>query len=274
MLDRIAEFFVFGIVPLAVGMLVTPVASVAAEQVLKGEVIYRERIALPPGAEVTVQLADVSLADAPAAIVAEQKITPTGQVPVPFELKFDTSAILEKNTYALQARIAVDDKLMFINDERHQVDPLADAPQTIVVKMVKQQADSDERASIFGQPWTLTFIDGRIANDLERKSVSIEEVEGKRARVADSRDAGKRGDLFLDLIEELLQQLVGRVLRAERIEHHRQHGIGAIAAIELVDGDERPKEKTGAEEQQHRRRDLTRREQCAQCTAAGDGAAA
>lgn len=175
MLDRIAEFFVFGIVPLAVGMLATPVASVAAEQVLKGEVVYRERIALPPGAEVTVQLADVSLADAPAAIVAEQKITPTGQVPVPFELKFDTSAILEKNTYALQARIAVDDKLMFINDERHQVDPLANAPQTIVVKMVKQQADSDERASIFGQPWTLTFIDGIGAIEASKASFQVEE---------------------------------------------------------------------------------------------------
>jgi len=176
MLDRIAEFFVFGLVPLAVGMLATPVASVAAEQVLKGEVVYRERIALPPGARVTVQLTDVSLADAPAAIVAEQKITPTGQVPIPFELKFDTSAILEKNTYALQARIDVDDKLMFINDERHQVDPLAaDGPQTILVKMVKEQADSGDAASIFDQTWALTFIDGLGAIEGSKATFRVEE---------------------------------------------------------------------------------------------------
>jgi len=160
MLDRIAEFFVFGVVPLAVGMLATPVASIAAEQVLRGEVVYRERIALPAGALVTVELADVSLADAPAAIVAEQKITPTGQVPIPFELTFDSSAIQGKNTYALQARITVDDKLMFINDERHEVDPSASEPQTIQVKMVTQPAEGVDAASIFDRTWALTFIDG------------------------------------------------------------------------------------------------------------------
>lgn len=176
MLDRIAEFFVFGIVPLAVGMLATPVASVAAERVLNGEVIYRERIALPPGALVTVQLADVSLADAPAAIVAEQKITPTGQVPVPFELKFDTSAILEKNTYALQARITVGDRLMFLNDERHQVDPLAsDAPRTILVKMVSKGAG--EVVPIVGQIWSLQFIDG--IGGIESKATFHVDESGK-----------------------------------------------------------------------------------------------
>ncbi|WP_246680839.1 hypothetical protein [Mesorhizobium sp. B2-2-4] len=48
MLDRIAEFFVFGFVPLVVGILAVPELSVAAEKALKGEVTYRERIALPP----------------------------------------------------------------------------------------------------------------------------------------------------------------------------------------------------------------------------------
>lgn len=175
MLDRIAEFFVFGIVPLAVGMLATPVASVAAEQVLKGEVVYRERIALPPGAQVTVQLADVSLADAPAAIVAEQKITPTGQVPVPFELTFETTAILEKNTYALQARITVGDELMFLNDERHQVDPLSAAPQTVLVKMAGKA--TGEAMPIVGQIWSLQFIDG--VGGVESKATFHVDESGK-----------------------------------------------------------------------------------------------
>ncbi len=160
MLDRIAEFFIFGFMPLVVGMMATPDASVAAERVLKGEVTYRERMALPAGALVTVQLADVSLADAPAAIVAEQKITPSGQMPVPFALKFDSSAILEKHSYALQARITVDDRLMFISDERHEVDPATPEPQTILVKMVKQQADDADIASIVDRDWILTFIAG------------------------------------------------------------------------------------------------------------------
>jgi putative lipoprotein len=158
MLDRIAEFFIFGFAPLVAVMLAAPDHSFAAEQAMKGEVVYRERIALPPNALVTVQLADVSLADAPAAIVAEQKITPTGQVPVPFELKFDSSAIQSKNSYALQARITVDDRLMFINDEHHPVDPLKVDPQTILVKRVS--GGDSGNASIHGQTWSLLFIDG------------------------------------------------------------------------------------------------------------------
>lgn len=158
MLDRIAEFFVFGFAPLVAVMLVAPDVSQATELVVKGEVTYRERIALPPNALVTVQLADVSLADAPAAIIAERKITPTGQVPIPFELKFDSSAIQSRNSYALQARITVDDTLMFISDERHSVDPLKAETQTVVVRKVSGGDTSD--TSIYGQTWALQFIDG------------------------------------------------------------------------------------------------------------------
>ncbi|CCV06077.1 conserved hypothetical protein [Mesorhizobium metallidurans STM 2683] len=157
MLDRIAEFFIFGFVPLVVGMLAVPELSVAAEKVLKGEVLYRERIALPPNAVLSVQLADVSLADAPAAILGERKVAPAGQVPIKFEISFDPQVIRPNMTYALQARITVDDRLMFVTDTRHQVDPLSDAPQTVMLKMV---TPSDKPAAVFGQSWLVEYIDG------------------------------------------------------------------------------------------------------------------
>ncbi len=175
MLDRIAEFFIFGFAPMMVVMLAASDVSQAAEQSIKGEVVYRERIALPPNALVTVQLADMSLADAPVAIVAEQKITPTGQVPISFELKFDSSAIQEGNRYALQARITVDDRLMFLNDEHHAIDPLLAESQKIIVKMVNQQADSATADSIFGRTWALTFIDGIGAVEASKATFRIEE---------------------------------------------------------------------------------------------------
>lgn len=158
MLDRIAEFFIFGFAPLVVGVLAVPELSVAAEKAVKGEVVYRERIALPPNAVLSVQLADVSLADAPAAIIGEQKVSPAGQVPISFEIKFDSSVIRPQMTYALQARITVDNKLMFISDIRHQVDPLTDAPQTILLKMVPRA--SAEPAPVFGQSWVVEYVDG------------------------------------------------------------------------------------------------------------------
>ena len=156
MLDRLAEFFVFGFVPLVIGILAVPELSVAAEKTVTGEVIYRERIALPPSAVLSVQLADVSLADAPAKIIGEQTIKPAGQVPISFEIKLDPSVIGSQMTYALQARITVDGKLMFISDVRHQVDPLTDAPQTIMLKMVRQAPT----ASVFDQLWLVDYVDG------------------------------------------------------------------------------------------------------------------
>jgi len=158
MLDRLAEFFVFGFVPLVVGILAVPELSVAAEKAVRGEVIYRERIALPPSAVLSVQLADVSLADAPGKIIGEQTVKPAGQVPISFEIKFDPSVVRSQMTYALQARITVDGKLMFISDVRHQLDPLTDAPQTIMLKMVASGAEP--AASVFGQLWVLDYVDG------------------------------------------------------------------------------------------------------------------
>lgn len=157
MLDRIAEFFIFGLVPLVVGVLAVPEFSDAAETTLKGEVMYRERIALPPNAVLSVQLADMSLADAPAAIIGERKVAPAGQVPIKFEISFDPQVVRPNMTYALQARITVDDKLLFITDTRHQVDPLSDKPETIVLKMVAQDPTAD---TLLGQSWLVEYIDG------------------------------------------------------------------------------------------------------------------
>jgi putative lipoprotein len=39
---------------------------------------------------------------------------------------------------ALQARITVDDRLWFTNDERYSVDPSKPEPAHLVLKMVKQ----------------------------------------------------------------------------------------------------------------------------------------
>jgi putative lipoprotein len=158
MLNRIAEFLIFGFTPLLVVTLIAPDHSQAAERTMRGEVVYRERMALPPDAVVTVQLADVSLADAPAAVVATQTIKPTGQVPIPFELKFDSSAIRKNASYAPQARITVGHRLMFINDVRHAVDPLDDKAQAVLVR--KTAAGETDKASIVGQTWSLQFIEG------------------------------------------------------------------------------------------------------------------
>ena len=87
-----------------------------------GNVTYQAGSALPPNAVVAVQLVDVSLADAPAKVLAEENIEAQGkQPPFPFELLYDTAAINPVHDYAVQARITADGQLLFINTQRFAV---------------------------------------------------------------------------------------------------------------------------------------------------------
>lgn len=158
MIGKLVQLLIFGLAPMFFASLAGSAGALAEERTLTGEVLYRERIALPPNATVRVELADVSLADAPAAIVAEQEVTNAGQVPVKFELRFDSAAIQPGHTFALQARITVDNQLWFLNDERHQVDPLTAGPQTILVKMIRQ-SDTTAQPSLSGTAWRLEAIE-------------------------------------------------------------------------------------------------------------------
>ena len=85
---------------------------------MTGTVIYRERIALPDDAVVTVQLGDVSKMDANAAVLSEQTIKTEGkQVPFEYSLPYDPEASDERLTYAVSARIEDGEgKLLFISD--------------------------------------------------------------------------------------------------------------------------------------------------------------
>ena len=83
-----------------------------------GTVTYRQRIALPPEAVLTVRIEDVSLADAPAEVVGEQVIKTEGaQVPIPFVVSYEPENIIENHRYSLRVRIEDGaGRLLFIND--------------------------------------------------------------------------------------------------------------------------------------------------------------
>ena len=84
-----------------------PRASVTPSTV-RGTVSYRERIAMPPGAVLEVSLVDVSRADAAATVVGNVVLDNPGNVPVAFEIPFDASAIDQRRSYTVRARILVD----------------------------------------------------------------------------------------------------------------------------------------------------------------------
>lgn len=183
MLGKLAEFIVFGFAPLLIGMLAVPDMAMAEEKTISGEVLYRERIALPPHAVLTVQLVDVSLADAPSTVIGQQKIDPAGQVPIKFEVRFDPVAIRTGMTYTLQARITVDDRLWFINDERYSVDPLNAVPQSMVLKMVSQ-ASEPAKDDIFDREWVVEQIGGADVLDAPPSTLRIDPAGGVTGRGA------------------------------------------------------------------------------------------
>ncbi len=90
--------------------------------VLTGTVTYLQRIALPTGSVINIELQDVSRADAVAELLATQTLTTTGEnVPIPFELTYDTSQIDPRFTYAVRAQILVDGALRWTTTERYAV---------------------------------------------------------------------------------------------------------------------------------------------------------
>ncbi len=100
----------------------TPTVDPDANASVTGTVTYRERIALSPGAVVTVQLRDTSLMDVASELIAEQVITNPGQVPIAFEVYYNKDDINPRNTYSIQARITESDgRLAFINDTAYDV---------------------------------------------------------------------------------------------------------------------------------------------------------
>lgn len=88
-----------------------------------GQITYRERMALPPTAQIEIQLSDVSLMDAPSRTIAQQSFTADGrQVPFAFSLTVDQRPLDPRHSYAVSARITdASGRLMFITDTRNSV---------------------------------------------------------------------------------------------------------------------------------------------------------
>ena len=102
---------------------------------LDGEVFYLQRIALPPTAILSVSLQDVSLMDAPAVTLAEQKGPVKGQVPLPFHLSYDPAQVKPGHRYSVSARIEVNGELMFITTENHAVQLDGNDPQPLKIRV-------------------------------------------------------------------------------------------------------------------------------------------
>jgi putative lipoprotein len=89
---------------------------------VSGEVTKRDRSGLPENAVVTVELRDVSLADALAKALSTDIIELKGsQLPVAYELAYDADEIDERHTYTVFSRIEADGNLLYITETAYPV---------------------------------------------------------------------------------------------------------------------------------------------------------
>ncbi|MCV2360944.1 YbaY family lipoprotein [Paucibacter sp. TC2R-5] len=114
---------------------------------VQGRASYRERIALPPQAVFTVRIEDVSLADAPAKLMAELS-RPLGrsQAALDFKLTVPKTQVDPRHRYALRATIHVDGQLRFTSTQHYPV--LNDAP----AQPLELQLQAVARSSVGQEP--------------------------------------------------------------------------------------------------------------------------
>ena len=76
----------------------------------------------PPDSVITVELRDVSLADAPARTLSTDVIELNGdQLPVPYELTYESDEIDARHTYTVFAKIESGGSLLYITDTAYPV---------------------------------------------------------------------------------------------------------------------------------------------------------
>lgn len=111
-------------------------ATPAVQAVIQGQAGYRERIAAPPGAVLTVQLIDNLLADTQAAVIASTEIRDAKGPPFAFSLPYDAARIRANGQYGLHASLRdADGKLWFVTDTRSAVTPGAGQP--VELRMIR-----------------------------------------------------------------------------------------------------------------------------------------
>lgn len=127
---------------------------------VEGAVLYRERMLLPPGAEVEIQLQDISKADAMATVLASVHLTPEGGPPYPFAIEYDPVRIDSRMRYALRATISVGDRLMFSSTD--YIDAFSGNPVEVLVRRVAEPV-RHSGPQLQGREWVLQTLLGEAA---------------------------------------------------------------------------------------------------------------
>jgi putative lipoprotein len=114
---------------------------------VRGEATYRERLAVPPGAQLEVVLEDVSRADAPAQAIGSVTLSDIGQPPYRFEIPYLPEHIVASHRYTVRARLTHQGQLLFTTDRTY---PVITAGNPTEVQLMLKRVGAQRPASAPG----------------------------------------------------------------------------------------------------------------------------
>jgi len=126
---------------------------------ITANVFYLQRIALPPGAQVSLVLEDISKMDVAAEVIAQQTISAVGSPPYQMDLRYNAAQIKPQHRYALRARIELNGQLLFTNTQ--QIDAFTNQsaePTEILVSQVRSDIKGDGQVGLTSTHWQLSML--------------------------------------------------------------------------------------------------------------------
>ena len=122
------------------------------QPVIRGRATYLERVKMPPGAVLVVQLVDQQLADTPRAVVASVRLEDVAGPPYAFTLPYDPARLRANGAYGLHASLrGPDGASWFVTDARVPVTP--GHPGVVELRMVRVPGAGEAAPSANAAPW-------------------------------------------------------------------------------------------------------------------------
>lgn len=127
-------------------------SAAATQAVIRGRATYLERVKMPPGADLAVQLVDLQRADSPQAVIASLQLDDVAGPPYEFTLPYDPTRLRAKGMYGLHASLrGPDGELWFVTDARVPVTPGNN--DVIELRMVRVPGEGEAPSLATRSPW-------------------------------------------------------------------------------------------------------------------------
>jgi putative lipoprotein len=133
MLTGVEEFFIFGFMPLMIGIFTAPLMVKAPERTVSGKVSVPPFTVVPGSAVAIVELVELCRGETVVPVLARETINWRGARAQKFAIRFDPSLVRPTAFYAVRARIIADGAVLLETPHPQLAAPLSGDQQTLAL---------------------------------------------------------------------------------------------------------------------------------------------